>query len=221
MTSSGRLWPRAILALFSVVMLAGCSTETTGADNPNSTASSSAATPSLAPSTTSTPTPRPTTSSAAESLTITATTLVPTSTTTPSSQDPEPAGTGAVPTDLSGEIYGYIQAVDLPGSQLTVDKVDWFTGSAAEQACAEDGVPPGMHLDGWCSMYYFRNVNPALRFVSVSPSVAVTTLDGTVPVPGDLASLAARITTPTGSARPYRLTVTEGAVIEVMEIYQP
>jgi hypothetical protein len=68
---------------------------------------------------------------------------------------------------------------------------------------------------------YFRNVNPALRVVSVSPSVVVTTLDGNLPVPGDLESLAARITTPTGSSRPYLLTVSDGSVVEVMEIYQP
>ena len=70
-------------------------------------------------------------------------------------------------------------------------------------------------------MYYFRNVNPTLRVVTVSPQVAVTTLDGNVQVTGDLAALADRISTPTGSSRPYRLTVTDGVVTQVIEVYQP
>ncbi len=130
-------------------------------------------------------------------------------------------GSGVLPTDLSGVVYGFITAVDVPASQLTVDKVDWFTGAAAEQACVEDAVPPAARLNGWCSTYYFRNVNPALRVVTVVPQVAVTTLDGNVPVPGDLASLSVRLTTPTGSSRPYQLTVADGAVTGVTEVYQP
>jgi hypothetical protein len=70
-------------------------------------------------------------------------------------------------------------------------------------------------------MYYFRNVNPNLRVVTVSPHVAVTTLDGNVQVAGDLAALADHVTTPTGSSRPYRITVTDGVVAEVVEMYQP
>ena len=109
------------------------------------------------------------------------------------------------------------------GSQLTLDKIDWFTGAAAAQACDEDGVPQDGRVNEWCSMYYFRNVNPALRVVTVSPQVAVTTLDGNsnVEVAGDLAALADRVTTPPGSSRPYRLTVTDGVVIDVTELYQP
>ncbi len=125
-----------------------------------------------------------------------------------------------LPTDLSGEVYGYIRAVDVPQSQLTLDKIDWFTGAAARQACIEDGVPLEMG-DNWCTGYYFRNVNPALRVVTISPEVVVTTLDGNNPVSGDLTALANRITTPTGSSRPYRLVVTDGAITEVTEMYQP
>jgi hypothetical protein len=118
-------------------------------------------------------------------------------------------------------VYGFIKGVDVAASQLTMDKVDWFAAAAAAQACDEDGVPQDGRLDGWCSIYYFRNVNPALRVVTVSPTVAVTTLDGAAQVAGDLAALADRITTPTGSSRPYRLTVTDGAVTDVAEVYQP
>ena len=125
-----------------------------------------------------------------------------------------------LPTDLSGEVYGYVRAVDVPQSQLTLDKIDWFTGAAARQACIEDGVPLDMG-DNWCTGYYFRNVNPALRVVTVSPAAVVTTLDGNIPVTGDLTALANRITTPTGNSRPYRLVVTDGAITEVTEMYQP
>ncbi len=126
-----------------------------------------------------------------------------------------------MPTDLSGEVYGFIKGVDRQESQLTLDKVDWFTDAAAKQTCDEDGVPQDARVDEWCSMYYFRNVNPTLRVVTVSPQVAVTTLDGNVQVAGDLAALADRISTPTGSSRPYRLTVTDGVVTQVIEVYQP
>jgi hypothetical protein len=125
------------------------------------------------------------------------------------------------PTDLSGVVYGFIKRVDVAASQLTVDKVDWFTGAAATQACDEDGVPQDGRVDEWCSMYYFRNVNPALRIVTVSPTVAVTTLDGNLQVAGDFTALADRVTTPTGSSRPYRLTVTDGVVTDVTEMYLP
>jgi hypothetical protein len=118
-------------------------------------------------------------------------------------------------------VHGFIKSVDVQKTQLTVDKVDWFTGEDAEHACDADGVPHEGRVNEWCSMYYFRNVNPALRVVTVSPQVAVTTLDGNAPVSGDLNSLADRITTPTGSSRPYRLTVTDGVVTEVVEVYQP
>jgi hypothetical protein len=126
-----------------------------------------------------------------------------------------------LPTDLSGVVYGFVRGVDVPESQLTFDKVDWFTGAAAQQACDEDGVGQDARVDEWCSMYYFRNVNPTLRVVTVGPHVAVTTLEGNVQVAGDLAALADRVTTPTGSSRPYQLTVTDGVVTQVVEMYEP
>jgi hypothetical protein len=222
MISSVRPRLTAILAIVPVVMLAACSTATPSAESLTSTSSPSAAISSTSTSTTKpSATPLTTPSPTVESLTTTETTPPPAGTTEPDSSVSASTGNGSLPTDLSGAVYGFVKAVDVSGDQLTVDKVDWFTGAAAEQACAEDNVPAEAHLNGWCSMYYFRNVNPALRVVSVSPSVTVTTLDGNVPVPGDLASLAARIQTPTGSGRPYQLTVTNGAVVEVTEIYQP
>jgi len=101
------------------------------------------------------------------------------------------------------------------------DKVDWFSGAAAEQACAEDAVPQDAHLDGWCSVYYYRNVNPMLRDVSVSPDAVITTLQGTTPVSDDLQTLADRAGSSGGDYHLYRSVVTDGAIVEITQIYQP
>ena len=66
-----------------------------------------------------------------------------------------------------------------------------------------------------------RNVNPKLRVVSVSPDAAITTLEGTTPVSEDLQALADRAGTPGGEYHPYRITVTDGAIAELTQIYQP
>ncbi len=218
MTKAARPLLTAILAMLCAAIVVGCSAATPDV--------ATAPTPATTPSSSATSSPRastapPTTPRITESPAQGTTTRVSPTPSEPGSADPTPTGSGVLPTDLSGAVYGYITAVDVPASQLTVDKVDWFDGAAAEQACAEDGVPQEARLNEWCSLYYFRNVNPALRVVTVDPQVAVTTLDGNVPTPGDLASLADRITTPTGSTRPYRLTVVDGVVTEVTEIYQP
>jgi hypothetical protein len=126
-----------------------------------------------------------------------------------------------LPTDLAGEVYGFIRAVDVGQSQLTLDKIDWFSGAAAEQACAEDAVPDEAHLDGWCSVYYFRNVNPKLRVVTVSPDAAITALQGTTPVREDLQALADRVNSSAGEHHSYRIVVTNGAIVELTMIYQP
>ena len=79
-------------------------------------------------------------------------------------------------TDLTGEVHGFVTAVDVGSRQITVDKVDWFTGAAAQQACAEDGVTSTDN--NRCTGYYYRNVNPMLRVVGVSPQATIMTLAG-------------------------------------------
>ena len=216
----------ALLSLIPILVMTGCSTPTPGVANPAGTTSSSLsaaaptvpnAVPNSAPN--SVPNSVTTIQPPAESPTSAPDSTEPSSD-EPASQQPGPTGPAVLPTDLSGEVYGYVRAVDVQQSQLTLDKIDWFTGAAARQACIEDGVPLDMG-DNWCTGYYFRNVNPALRVVTVSPEAVVTTLDGNIPVTGDLTALANRITTPTGSSRPYQLVVTDGAITEVTEMYQP
>jgi len=212
----------ALLSLIPILVMTGCSEPTPGVANPAGTTSSSTSeaaptVPNAVPN--SVPNSVTTIQPPAESPTSVPDSTEPSSD-KPGSQQPGPTGPAVLPTDLSGEVYGYVRAVDVQQSQLTLDKIDWFTGAAARQACIEDGVPLDMG-DNWCTGYYFRNVNPALRVVTVSPAAVVTTLDGNIPVTGDLTALANRITTPTGSSRPYRLVVTDGAITDVTEMYQP
>lgn len=123
---------------------------------------------------------------------------------------------GNPPTDMSGENFGFVTAVDVAASQITLDRITWFTGADAVQACADDGVTA--RENNWCTGYYYRNNNPALRVVSVSPQAKITTLDGSKSVPSDLATIAARIA---AVKSPYRLVVTNGTVTALEEIYLP
>jgi hypothetical protein len=236
MNTTRRISLVAFLAIIPMAVMTGCSNSTPGEANPAATPSSStasSASPSAPNSITALPPP------AASSTTPPAATEPSTGSPSsqeptfqepssqaptfqePSSQAPEPTGPTVLPTDLSGEVYGFIRGVDVAQSQLTLDKVDWFRGADAEQACAVDSVPDGRRLDGWCSVYYYRNVNPKLRVVSVSPDAAITTLDGTTPVSEDLQALADRVGSQAGEYHPYRITVTDGAIVELTQIYQP
>ncbi len=123
------------------------------------------------------------------------------------------------PTDLSGDVYGFIRGVDITGSAIILDKVDWFEGAAAQQACIEDGVTTTD--DNQCTGYYFRNVNPALRTVAVSPQATISTLeDGTHAAPSDLNAVANRIVK-AGGSNIFHLVVTDGLVTSINEIYHP
>jgi len=136
----------------------------------------------------------------------------------PESSQPGPAQSGPAPADLSGEVYGFVRSVDVGTSQLTLDKVDWFTGDAAQAACTQDGVQE--HDNGWCTGYYYRNVNPALRTVPISSQATITILSGSQDVPGDLTAVSGRIAG-SGSTGLYWLVVTDGVVTELHQLYFP
>lgn len=199
----------AAIAVLAIIV-AGCSSPTSGtADSPPSSPQQPpVSTPaSAAPSTT------PTIATSTVTTTVTAT--------NPTGSPPGPAGTttpGVPPTDLAGEVHGFVTAVDVTTSQITLDKVDWFTGVAAQQACAQDGVT--QTDNNWCTGYYYRNVNPALRVVAVSPQATISTLQGSQSVPSDLGAVASRVGA-TGGTSAYRLVVTDGVVTELSEIYRP
>ncbi len=239
----------AFLAIIPLAVMTGCGTATPGTANPAATASStsaSATASTTAPPSASepssqepasqenseTPSQEPTSeeSTSPKSTSHEPTSHEPTSheptsheptSQVPTSDDPETNGPDVRPTDLSGEVYGFIRAVDLARSEITLDKVDWFAGTDAEQACRVDNVPPEEILNGWCSIYYFRNVNPKLRVVSVSTDAAITNLHGNIPVSGDLQELADRAAVPGGDYHLYRMTVNDGAIVDLTQIYQP
>lgn len=199
---------RAAAALALVLVVCACGAETPGTSTINPAAiGGSASFPSA---------PAP----AGQGPTVT--TLTVTTMTTepaPSASAPSVSSTAppaAPPTDLSGEVYGFVTAVDPARSELTLDKIDWFTGEDARQACAQDGVTSTDN--NRCTSWYFRNKNPALRVVTVAPDAAISTLNGGVrPVPGDLAAVAAAI----GRHSPWKLTVRDGRVTELEQIYLP
>jgi hypothetical protein len=122
-------------------------------------------------------------------------------------------------TDLAGEVYGRIVAVDPAGSTITLDKYDRFIGDAAEQACAEDGVTE--HDNGWCTDYY-RNRNPMLRVLPVSPDASVSTLTGGSlnEVAGDLTAVQERLASGDSSAV-FHIVVTDGQVTAIRKLYFP
>jgi|GEM_PF-1015593 len=224
----------ALLSLIPILVMTGCSTPTPGVANPaRTTASTTTSAPSPTVPNSTVPNSNGPNSSAlpppAESAPTSPTSQASPEESTsdgpnsqePSSQQPGQTEPTVLPTDLSGEVYGFIRAVDVDQSQLTLDKIDWFTGAAAEQACTDDAVPQEEHLNGWCSIYYFRNVNPKLRVVSVSPDAVITTLEGNSPVGSTLATLADEAATDLGLYHPYRSVVANGAIVELTEIYQP
>ena len=212
----------ALLALIPILVMTGCGAPTPGVANPASTTSTStsATAPTVPNSVTTVQPPAESSTTAPES---TEPSSQEPSTQEPTSQEPsseEPTGPAVLPTDLSGEVYGYIRGVDVDQSQLTLDKIDWFTGAAARQACIEDGVPLDMG-DNWCTGYYFRNVNPALRVVTVSSDAFIRTLVGNNLISSTLSTLADEAATGPGRYLPYRLVVVNGAITEVTEIFQP
>jgi len=217
----------ALLALIPILVMTGCGAPTPGVANPASTTSTStsATAPTVPNSVTTVQPPAESSTTAPESTEPSSqepSTQEPTSQ-EPTSQEPsseEPTGPAVLPTDLSGEVYGYIRGVDVDQSQLTLDKIDWFTGAAARQACIEDGVPLDMG-ENWCTGYYFRNVNPALRVVTVSSDAFIRTLVGNNLISSTLSTLADEAATGPGRYLPYRLVVVNGAITEVTEIFQP
>jgi hypothetical protein len=73
-----------------------------------------------------------------------------------------------------GHYYGTKIEVDERNKQFTFDQVQWFSGEAAEKACAEDRQDAAG--GEWCHNYYVRNANPKLRTMPFAPAVRITAL---------------------------------------------
>lgn len=72
---------------------------------------------------------------------------------------------------IEGANYVFITAFNQSTMTMTVDPIDWFTGDAAVQACAEDGITES--ANDWCLGWYYRNNNPTTTDAAVSGDVAI------------------------------------------------
>ena len=82
------------------------------------------------------------------------------------------ASADAVP---DGTSFGYVTAINIGGSTVTIDIAELLTGDAAVTAAIEDGAlePGETSID---NDYYVRNKNPKLRTVTVGPTAPVNVL---------------------------------------------
>lgn len=156
----------AIALVSGVLLVGGCGGDDTadGAD-PTTTAASRST------STTSAPTPTSSTSTTvADGGAGSTTTAAVGVTTTAGGSDA--ASADAVP---DGTSFGYVTAINIGGSTVTIDIAELLTGDAAVTAAIEDGAlePGETSID---NDYYVRNKNPKLRTVTVGPTAPVNVL---------------------------------------------
>lgn len=143
-------------------------TEATTTTAPPSTASTTAA-PATTTTTATATTESTTTTAAATTTTTTA------ATTTTIDVNTLADGSGCTPgtTQLGdGVWFGYIDTADT--TNIEFDLACWFTGDAAVQATAQDGVESPPPND-----YYVRNENPQLRTIPVAAGAEVSWLPST------------------------------------------
>ncbi len=132
-------------------------------------------------------------------------------------------------------IVAILSVVMLPGCDTSTPDADNLASTAASSAATASPAPPTTSTPTPRPTTSSKVKSPTTTATTQAPT-STTDPDsqepeptGTGPLPtdlsgavyGDLASLAAGITTPTGSTRPYLLTVSDGFVVEVMEVYQP
>lgn len=139
-----------------------------------------------------------------------------------SSAPPAPAPTAAAQTDLADGVHvAHIVRVDPAAAAVTVDVVQFLTGDAAARAAAQDGaeVPPP-------NDYYIRNANSRVRALPVASDAPITVNvlgaqesgSATTNIPKTLGELAAAHGLKDGA---FRLTLENGRVIRIAEIYLP
>jgi len=143
-------------------------------------------------------------------------------------------GDGPAATSLHGEYAAYVTAVDPAKATVTLDVVEWFTGTAAQQACVVV-VEPGPWEAAWCNDYYVRNRNVVLRTLPVAPAAQLKYVDEMGPadgvsledptggdVPTTLSALATKLAGlgPDGRLK-CQIKVESGAVTAIAEIFTP
>jgi len=156
----------AIALVAGVLLVAGCGGDDTadGAD-PTTTAAAKPTSTTSAPTTTSS-----ISTTVADGGAGSSTTAAVGVTTTAGGSDA--ASADAVP---DGTSFGYVTAINIGGSTVTIDIAELLTGDAAVTAAIEDGAlePGETSID---NDYYVRNKNPKLRTVTVGPTAPVNVL---------------------------------------------
>jgi hypothetical protein len=133
-----------------------------------------------------------------------------------------PAAAAPAQTDgVDGVQVARVVRVDPAAGTVTVDVIQFLTGDAATRAAAEDGaeVPPP-------NDYYIRNASSRLRTLPVASTAPITinvhgaqeSGSATTDIPKTLAELAGIQHLEDGA---FRLTLQDGQVIRIAEIYIP
>jgi hypothetical protein len=124
--------------------------------------------------------------------------------------------------DLSGDVWAFGKSVDTARRTLSFDKIDWFEGAAATEACKQDHH--AIHDSALCNDFYYRNNNTRVRTGTVTDAAAVTlqdlqATDGAVrQKPVGLPELASTI----AARHPILiLTIRDGLIVAVKEQFTP
>ena len=205
-----------VLAVVLAASLVGCG----GDDDP-----ASETTTSTAPATTVTTT-TPVTTSIAPSTTVASS-----PTTVNSASTTVATGGGATVTDPvpDGTSFGYLTAVNVGGSTISIDIAELLTGDAAVKAAIEDGAlePGETSID---NDYYIRNKNPKIRTAPLGPTVAINVLDnpGSPDLrSGTLSELAEALAQSAGNGSgeaatvPIQIVASAGVVSRIDQVFFP
>lgn len=132
----------------------------------------------------------------------------------------EDAAGGSGGTVLAGTMTGFITSVEAGG--ITLDEIEVLSGEEAAAAREEDGEPP---VEEGIDVPYLRNPAEEAYDIPVADDVRVQVFDcasGCQLVDWEYGDLVSGAPLPYGTAEsPFTVTVHEGEVVEIAEIYLP
>ena len=118
-----------------------------------------------------------------------------------------------------GSFPGFIQVSE---TEVIVDRIEILSGVEAAAARADDGEPP---VEDGLDIPYLRNRNDRLRTLPVADDVVVVVYDCSQAcehIEWSYDDLVAGTPLPYGSSEiPFTLTVRDGRVVEIAEVYLP
>jgi len=216
----GKWRPLVIAGLVVAIVVVGALALTVGDDDDATVAARSSTTERQ----TTTTRPRPATTTTDRARTTTSASLT----------EEDGSGPGAdgdpIATDMEdGEHFVFVRFVDAPARIVTFDLSQFFTGEEAQRAAEEDGaVAPGEPVP---NDYYIRNQNTQLRDLPVKASLKIRIVDW-----ADCCDLIRGEFEPFASAfdldadtsgryhgpdSPYFITVKNGFITEIEEVFLP